>query len=205
MASKDDRKAALILLGLASVGLCVRLAVGGGVAPGSVLYRARVPDTIPRDSLAAQASRLTKPLVRGEKIDLDKAQAIELSRLPRIGPGLAARIVADRDKNGPFGSLEELERVSGIGQTILGAVAPYAGFSGRMHPDLARSAHSGVRINTATVQQLASLPGIGMKKAEAIVEDRSARGRYRTVDDLARVRGIGEATVERLRRLVVVP
>jgi competence protein ComEA len=74
-----------------------------------------------------------------------------------------------------------------------------------MHPDLARSAHSGVRINTATVQQLASLPGIGMKKAEAIVEDRSARGRYRTVDDLARVRGIGEATVERLRRLVVVP
>ena len=205
MVSKDDRKAALILLGLAAVGLCVRMAIGGGVAPGEVLYRATGSDTVQLDSLAASAARLAKPLTRGERIDIDQAPALELSRLPRIGPGLAGRIVADRAARGPFGSLGGLDRVSGIGQAVLDAVAPYADFSGQMRADRQRSADSRVRINSATVRQLASLPGIGIVKAEAIVEDRSARGRYRTVDDLARVRGIGAATVDRLRPLVVVP
>jgi competence ComEA-like helix-hairpin-helix protein len=205
MVSKHDRKAALILLGLAAVGLCVRLVVGGGVAPGAVLYRATNSDTTMRDSLAAQASRLARPLVRGERIDVDRASATELSRLPRIGPGLAARIVADREANGPFGSLRGLDRVSGIGETVLDAVAPHAGFSGQLRRQMGRSDEAKVRLNVATAEQLASLPGIGVVLAKAIVEDRSAHGRYRTVHDLARVRGIGAATVERLRPLVVVP
>ncbi len=205
MVSKDDKKAALILLGLAAVGICVRLFAGEAGAPGEVLYRATGSDTLRLDSLVEQATSLAKPLVRGEKIDLDRATAIELSRLPRIGPGLAARIVTDREANGPFGSLEELDRVKGIGKTVLDAVAPFAAFSKRPGRTMARSADSRVRVNTATAEQLATLPGIGMAKATAIVEDRAANGRYRSVEDLARVRGIGEATVERLRPLVVVP
>lgn len=205
MVSKDDKKAALILLGLAAVGLCVRIAVGGAVAPGEVLYSADNHDTPPRDSLAAQAERLARPLARGEKIDLDAASALELNRLPRIGPGLAGRIVADREANGPFGSLRALDRVPGIGESVLASVAPYAEFSGRPRGPSVAVRGQRVRINIATVEQLESLPGIGRVKAEAILEYRSRHGRYRTVDDLARVRGIGEATVERLRPLVVVP
>jgi competence protein ComEA len=205
MVSKDDKKAALILLSLAAIGLCVRVVVGGGAAPGQILYRANSNDTVARDSLAVQAARLAQPLSVGEKIDLDMASAIELSRLPRIGPRLAARIVADREKLGPFGSLEELDRVPGIGESVLEAVAPFAHFSGRRSaPTYKRSDHK-IRVNTATVEELSSLPGIGKVRAEAIFEDRIANGQYRTVDDLARVRGIGAATVERLRPLVVVP
>ncbi len=204
MVSKENKNAAFMLLGLAAMGLVARLVVGGGPNPGAVLYSAPTRDTVVRDSLAAQAARLARPLADGERIDLDQAPAVELTRLPRIGPGLATRIVADREANGPFGSIEEVDRVPGIGSAVLQSIAPHAKFSGRRRSGN-RSAVSRIRINYATAEQLATLPGIGMVRAEAIIEDRSTRGRYRDVDDLKRVHGIGAATVERLRPLVVVP
>lgn len=205
MVSKDDKKAACILLGLAAVGLVVRLATGGGTAPGAVLYRAGASDTLSRDTLAAQAARLARPLAPGERIDIDRASAVELTRLPRIGPGLAARIVSDRENLGPFGSLEGLDRVSGVGPRLLAEIAPFSQFSGRQRARLGRPAEPRIRLNLATAEQLASLPGIGKVRAQAIVDDRSQRGRFGTLEDLARVRGIGAATLERLRPLVVVP
>ncbi|KPJ92028.1 MAG: hypothetical protein AMS18_08225 [Gemmatimonas sp. SG8_17] len=59
-----------------------------------------------------------------------------------------------------------------------------------------------VKLNTATSEELAELPGIGPALARAIVEDRHRRGRFTTVDALTRVRGIGPVTVERIRGLV---
>ncbi len=50
-----------------------------------------------------------------KRIDLNTASVGELDLLPRIGPALAARIIADREENGPYDSIDELERVSGIG------------------------------------------------------------------------------------------
>lgn len=61
-----------------------------------------------------------------------------------------------------------------------------------------------VNLNTATLDELVSLPGIGPKKAQAILDDRAARGRYASVDALDRVKGIGPATVKRLRSHVTV-
>lgn len=57
-------------------------------------------------------------------------------------------------------------------------------------------------INTATAEQLQLLPGIGPSRAAAIVEDRTSRGRFLTVEDLARVSGIGPVTVEGVRPYV---
>src|SRR6185312_13463959 len=48
-------------------------------------------------------------------IDLDVATAADIERLPRLGPTLARRIVANRDSLGPFGDLEGLKRVRRIG------------------------------------------------------------------------------------------
>ncbi|WMC09415.1 helix-hairpin-helix domain-containing protein [Oceanimonas pelagia] len=59
-----------------------------------------------------------------------------------------------------------------------------------------------VNINTATPDQLAQLSGVGPAKAQAIVEYRDANGPFASVDDLARVKGIGEATVEKNRHLL---
>lgn len=57
-----------------------------------------------------------------------------------------------------------------------------------------------VNINTADVQALTKLKGVGIKKAEAIVAFRKTNGAFKTVDQLAEVKGIGAKTVEANRK-----
>jgi competence protein ComEA len=53
-----------------------------------------------------------------------------------------------------------------------------------------------VNVNTADASTIATaLTGVGEKKAEAIVADRTKNGPFKTVDDLKRVSGIGEKTI----------
>jgi len=60
-----------------------------------------------------------------------------------------------------------------------------------------------VILNTANVDDLRRLPGIGEKRANAIVALRARLGgRFRAVDDLLKVKGIGRTTLKRLRPLV---
>lgn len=53
-----------------------------------------------------------------------------------------------------------------------------------------------VNINTASAEQLQTLPGIGQTRAEAIVADREANGPYRLPEDITRVSGIGQGILE---------
>ena len=55
-----------------------------------------------------------------------------------------------------------------------------------------------ININTATAEELETLPGIGEKRAADIVADREANGPFRIVEELTRVSGIGEGTLEGL-------
>ncbi|MBI2506409.1 MAG: ComEA family DNA-binding protein [Candidatus Latescibacteria bacterium] len=61
-----------------------------------------------------------------------------------------------------------------------------------------------VRLNTADAAQLQQLPGIGPKTAARILSYRQEQGAFKTIEDLARVPGIGARTLEKLRPLVVV-
>ncbi|HEY8526893.1 MAG TPA: helix-hairpin-helix domain-containing protein, partial [Acidimicrobiales bacterium] len=61
-----------------------------------------------------------------------------------------------------------------------------------------------VNINTATLDELDTLPGVGPATAEAIIAHREQNGPFTSVDQLLDVRGIGEAKLEQLRDLVVV-
>ena len=67
-------------------------------------------------------------------MDLDRADVTEITRLPRIGPGLAQRIVTWRAAHGPFGSLARLDSVPGIGPGLLEALRPFVTFSGAIPP-----------------------------------------------------------------------
>jgi hypothetical protein len=46
-----------------------------------------------------------------------------------VGPMLAHRIIANRDSLGPFGSIEELKRVKGVGDALASTISPYVTFS----------------------------------------------------------------------------
>jgi len=70
----------------------------------------------------------------GSPVNVDRATANELEALPRIGPALARRIVADRDSLGPFGTLEGLQRVKGIGPAMAAQLAPRVTFSQSQRP-----------------------------------------------------------------------
>jgi competence ComEA-like helix-hairpin-helix protein len=52
-------------------------------------------------------------------VDLDVAGEQEIESLRYVGPALAKRIVADRDSLGPFGSIEGLKRVKGVGSSMV--------------------------------------------------------------------------------------
>ena len=60
---------------------------------------------------------------------------------------------------------------------------------------------SPVNINTADAKTISeALSGIGMKKAEAIVKYREEKGEFKTAEDLANVAGIGDKTVEKIKK-----
>jgi len=58
----------------------------------------------------------------GKKININTASAKELEELPGIGPVLAEKIVSYREANGPFKSIDELKKVSGIGEKRFQAI-----------------------------------------------------------------------------------
>jgi competence protein ComEA len=60
-----------------------------------------------------------------------------------------------------------------------------------------------IDVNTAPVAELDLLPGVGPRLAERIVADRQAHGPFVTVDELSRVRGVGERLVDRVRPYAV--
>jgi len=63
----------------------------------------------------------------------------------------------------------------------------------------ARQLQGVVNVNTASVQELQLLPGVGEARARAIVDLRKQRGGLKSLDDLLGVKGIGESSLERLR------
>jgi competence protein ComEA len=159
-------------------------------------------------------------------------------------------MVEERDAHGPFGTLEGLRRVTGIGPRLVrdleshvsfGGVAPAAvgppaaapsgsGDAATLRPARRSSDSAASRLiwvatsappppaaartlgcvrppdlNRATAADLLCLPGVGPVLAERIVAERTAHGPYRDVADLARVKGVGAARVERLRNSVTIP
>jgi competence protein ComEA len=65
---------------------------------------------------AATAGGGASPGAVGGKVNINVADSAALETLPRVGPSLAARIIAWRQANGRFGAVEDLLSVSGIGE-----------------------------------------------------------------------------------------
>ena len=146
--------------------------------------------------------------------DVNLASVSTLQRVRGIGPAKARAIIAYREQHGPFGSLDELARVRGIGPATVESFRE-AGFCVQARSNGLQIGASSITnfegtqaglttgcidVNAAGATLLRTVSGIGPAKARAVIAYREQFGPFGTLNDLARVRGIGPVTVENFRR-----
>ena len=61
-----------------------------------------------------------------------------------------------------------------------------------------------VKVNSASVEELVLLPGIGKKTAEKIIEYRKSNGKFNSANDLLNVSGIGEKKLEKIKSYLII-
>ncbi|MGQ9619056.1 MAG: ComEA family DNA-binding protein [Candidatus Aminicenantia bacterium] len=86
-----------------------------------------------------------------------------------------------------------------LGLLIIFSLPSYSQQSKQSQPAIKK-----VNINTATAQELSSLPRIGPKKASAIIEFRNKNGKFKRIEDIMKVKGIGEKTFLKLKDFITV-
>jgi comEA protein len=95
--------------------------------PQKVATRAEKAVKIDRESRAEKSTDGAKkrgrpPKARDARLDLNTATVAQLEALPRIGGALAQRIIQYRENNGNFTRIEDIQKVSGIGASVVEAI-----------------------------------------------------------------------------------
>jgi competence protein ComEA len=85
---------------------------------------------------------------------------------------------------------------------LLAADGTFAAQSGGAKP--AAAAAAVVNLNTATASQIATLPGVGEKAAQRIIEYREKNGGFKKIEELMNVKGIGEKSFLKLKALITI-
>ena len=142
------------------------------------------------------------------KININKADINNLSKLPGIGEIKAKAILDYRNNIGEFQSLIELTKVKGIGNKTLVKILPYLEMIGDsteiqafLSPYSVRITEN-ININNASLLELISLPGIGEKKAQSIIEYREKVGIFKSKEDIKKVKGIGEGIYTKIKDII---
>jgi len=103
--------------------------------------------------------------------------------------------------------MRRLSFVLGILVTALLAAAPTVAAQEKAEkpkPSASAPAGTPVNLNTATAAQLETLPGIGARTGQLIVEHRQKNGNFKKVEELMNIKGIGEKTFLKIKPLVTV-
>jgi competence protein ComEA len=160
----------------------------------------------------------------GSALDINRASKAELRLLPGIGDALAQRVVEHRQRNGPFRNVESLRQVAGFGPKTLDRLRPLLfvshvePFGANEESEMVKPAGKSrtstvskkvadlttpINVNHANQTELQKLPGIGPKLSQRILDER-AKTRFKSIEDLRRVPGIGAKTLDKLRPYVTI-
>jgi competence protein ComEA len=165
---------------------------GAGAGPAAASAVASASNTASAEVVVAVAGKVRKP---------------GLVRLPpgaRVADALTA---AGGAEPGVDVSMLNLARKVVDGELILVGVTPSPGTTVPAAPPgggAAATTGGLVNLNTATVADLDTLPGVGPVLAQRILDARTAQGGFKAVSDLRKVNGIGDARFEELKDLVTV-
>lgn len=135
--TKQEQRFIIFLLFSLMLGLGVRRYREGRTAPDEAWrlqkaeilqqFSERAPLTVAEDkqpSAPAEDKMSVKKSLTG-KININTATATELQTLPKIGPAMASRILDYQQQNGPFKSIEEIQKVKGIGPKTFEIIRDY--------------------------------------------------------------------------------
>ncbi len=175
-------------------------------------------------SAKAKAKTVAAPMEKKPgKVNVNTAEIAELESLPGVGAAIAKAIVAGR----PWKSVDDLEKIRGLGrgprferlrELIAVDGAASSGPASKVAAPKIRSARAvlkstavtremsklapgqKVNINSAPIDELDLLPGIGPAKAQAIIEGRP----FKTIEDIKKVRGIKEGEFAKIKDIITV-
>jgi competence protein ComEA len=133
-------------------------------------------------------SKAAKTEQRPGKVDLNTATVDQLHAVKGIGKSRALEIARYRDKNGPFMSVDDLARVPHMGDMPWGEFDRVKlEFTVRLPdgsaPPTAPEAPK-VDVNTANVEELRGVEGIGADRAQEIIDWREKYGAFRDINEL---------------------
>jgi competence ComEA-like helix-hairpin-helix protein len=128
---------------------------------------------------------------RLDKLSVNTASVQELQRVPGIDQTVAQNIIDYRIANGPFGSMDDLTKVQGIDNKQ------------KLDP-MRQHLSARLDLNVASSDDLRKVPGVHQTLAQNIVRYREANGPFSSVDDLSRIQGIDNFKMDMIKKYVQV-
>ena len=140
-------------------------------------------------------------------ININTADNTTLTKFNGVGPSTAQKIIDYREANGEFSSCDQLKNVKGIGDATLAKIKPDCIVKDGEEPSAPASSETvvsgggtgSININTASVSELKKFNGVGPSTAQKIIDYREANGEFSSCDQLKNVKGIGDATLAKIK------